>query len=300
MTTSHALKTTDEAIAAEAGSTVTTLPVTSADGARFDLILTAPADARIWIYWCPAMGVTARQYRIFAEAVANAGVGIAAHEWRGAGSSDRRASRHSDWGYRELIDDIDAGVAALRAARDVQRLVIGGHSLGAQVGMLALARHPRLADAVLMIGSGTPWWRTYPLWQQPLIFAVFAWFRALSAICGWFPGRRVGFAGDEARSVIRDWTRSGMSGRYRPDRLGIDLDMALAALKVPGWALHLHDDRFAPQRSSDELRSRLAAARWTTLQLGKQDFASRLATHFSWMKDPLPVVTPLAAWLREL
>jgi predicted alpha/beta hydrolase len=291
-----------ETIATEAAPPVSTstLPVISADGSRFDLILTAPADARIWVYWCPAMGVTARQYRVFADAVAQAGIGIAAHEWRGAGSSDRRASRRSNWGYRELLDDIDAGVAVLRGARAVERLVIGGHSLGAQVGMLALARNPALADAVLVIASGMPWWRTYVLWQQPLIFAVFAWFRALSALCGWFPGRRVGFAGDEARSVVRDWARSGMSGHYRPDRVEGDLDSALNTLKVPGFALHLHDDRLVPQRSFDELRSRLSAARWTALQLRQQDFQSRLATHFSWMKEPGPVVAPLAAWLRGL
>ncbi len=294
----NAAETIATEIVPVAGSS--TLRVTSAEGARFDLILTAPADARIWIYWCPAMGVTARQYRIFAEAVAAAGIGIAAHEWRGAGSSDRRASRRSDWGYRELLDDIDAGVAALRSARDVEHLVIGGHSLGAQVGMLALARTPALAEAVLVIASGTPWWRTYPLWQQPLIFVVFAWFRALSAVCGWFPGRRVGFAGDEARGVIRDWARSGMSGHYRPDRVDHDLDTALNALKVQGFALHMHDDRLVPQRSFDELRLRLSTARWTTLQLRKQDFQSQLATHFSWMKEPRPVLAPLAAWLRGL
>lgn len=302
MTMTSTLSIAAAAIAEHAAPAVSTakIAVTSADGSRFDLLLTAPDSAPTWVYWCPAMGVTARQYRIFADAAANAGIGVAVHEWRGAGSSDRRASRHSDWGYRELLDDIDAGVAALRAEREVRRLAIGGHSLGAQVGMLALARSPQLADAVLMVGSGTPWWRVYPLWQQPLLFAVFASFRFVSAVCGWFPGRRVGFAGDEARSVIRDWTRSGISGRYRPRGVNSDLDAALRALTVPGWALHLHDDYYAPQRSFDELKARLAAARWTTLMLRKRDFESQLATHFSWMKDPAPVVAALANWLRNL
>ncbi len=277
----------------------TTLSVTSVDGATAQLIVNAPEGARTWIYWCPAMGVTARQYRIFAEAVAQAGVGIATHEWRGAGSSDQRASRKCDWGYRELLDDIEAGVAALRSAHEVRRLLIGGHSLGAQIGILALARNRSLADSVLLIGSGIPWWRTFPVWQRPLVVAVFIWFRALSAMCGWFPGRRVGFAGDEARGVIRDWARSGMSGRYHPDRIEAALDASLAALEVPGWAAHLQDDRFAPKQSFNELQSRLSRAQWTTVGFNKAAFASRLATHFSWMKEPGPVVAPLAAWLRN-
>lgn len=280
--------------------TVTQLTVISADDAQSGLILNAPDGVTDWIYWCPAMGVTARQYRIFADAVARAGIGIATHEWRGAGSSNRRAARACNWGYRELLDDIEAGVAALRGARDVRRLLIGGHSLGAQLGMLALARNPRLADAVVLIGSGMPWWRTFALWQQPLVLAVFGWFRGLSALCGWFPGRRVGFAGDEARGVIHDWARTGSSGRYRATGVDTDLDAGLAALAVPGWAVHLHDDRFAPQRSLDELQSRLGAVQWTTQQFRKDQFVSQLATHFSWMKDPEPVVSALAAWLRTL
>ena len=277
----------------------TQLPVTSADGAKADLLIHAPEAADTWIYWCPALGVTARQYRIFAEALANVGIGIATHEWRGAGSSDRRASRHSNWGYRELLDDIDAGIAALRAKHNVKHLLIGGHSLGAQLAMLALARNPKQADAVVLIGSGMPWWRTFPLWQRSFLFAVFGWFRLVSALFGWFPGRRVGFAGDEARGVIRDWARSGLSGRYRPDHIDVDLDAALAALHVPAWAAYLEDDRLVPRRSLTELQSRLRGGDWTTVAFAAAAFASRQATHFSWMKEPTPLVAALASWLHR-
>ncbi len=278
---------------------ITKTSVTSIDGVRADLILTAPDDARIWLYWCPAMGVTARQYRLFADALAAAGIGVATHEWRGAGSSDQRASRRQDWGYRGLLDDIDAGVAALRAARPVTTLAIGGHSLGAQLAALALARKPDLADAFVLIGSGTPWWRSFPWWQQPLLLAVFAGFRAVSAMVGWFPGRRFGFAGDEARGVIRDWARTGCSGRYRVHDIDVDFDAALTALAKPGWAAHLHDDHYAPMRSTAELQSRLARMSWQTEHYAAAQFASKQATHFSWMKEPQPVVSALAAWLLQ-
>jgi predicted alpha/beta hydrolase len=274
--------------------------VIAADGARSELIVHAPAGADRWIYWCPAMGVTARQYRVFAEAVAATGVGIAVHEWRGAGSSDRRASRRSDWGYRELLDDIDAGVAALRAAHGVRVLAVGGHSLGAQVGLLALARRPELADAALVVASGLPWWRTFPWWQRPLIFTVFGGFRLLAALFGRFPGRRVGFAGEEARGVIADWTRSGLTGRYRPDGVDTDLEAALAALSVPALALGLTGDRYVPAASLAALQSRLGRAQWTTRTFAPADFGSATATHFSWMKDPGPLAAMIAGWLRGL
>ena len=33
------------------------------------------------------------------------GVAVVMHEWRGIGSSDRRAGRRCNWGYRELLQD---------------------------------------------------------------------------------------------------------------------------------------------------------------------------------------------------
>jgi len=276
---------------------MTQLNVTSKQGARADLILTEPPSAHTWLYWCPAMGVTARQYRVFAEAMAAAGIGVATHEWRGAGSSDQRASRRNDWGYRDLLDDIDAGVARLRSARTVGRLLIGGHSLGAQLAALALAREPALAEAYVLIASGMPWWRSFPRWQQPILFGVFGGFRLLSALCGWFPGRRVGFAGDEARGVVDDWARSGSSGRYRVAGLELDFDAALARVNVPAWAAHLEHDRFAPLSSTTELQSRLPLARWQTEHYTAAQFAAKQATHFSWMKEPGPIVARLREWI---
>jgi predicted alpha/beta hydrolase len=274
------------------------LAVTSADGACAELILHAPEAARVWLYWCPALGVTARQYRVFAEAMADAGIAVATHEWRGGGSSDRRAARARNWGYRELLDDIAAGVAQLRAECAPARIAIGGHSLGGQLAALALARDPALADRIVLIGSGMPWWQAFPVWQRPLLLAVFVWFRSLAAIFGWFPGRRVGFAGDEARGVIRDWARTGISGRYRADGLTLDFDAALRAVRQPGWAAHLQQDRLAPTRSLRELQSRLPAVAWTNEEFAAAQFETQRATHFSWMKDPQPVAAALSAWLH--
>ena len=51
--------------------------------------------------------------------------------------------------------------------------------------------------------------------MQPLFLLwVFGFFRLVSALVGHYPGRTLGFADREARGVIRDWTKSGLSGRY--------------------------------------------------------------------------------------
>ena len=271
-----------------------TLAVASPDGAQAELIVHA-ADAPVLLYWLPAMGVTGRNYDRFASELAALGIGVAAHEWRGAGSSDRRAARASDWGYRELLDDVAAGMATLRARHPQARVYVGGHSLGAQLAALALARDPRLAGLVI-VASGIPYWRSFPWWQQPILLCVFAWFRLLSALYGYFPGRRTGFAGNEAKTVIRDWSRSGLHGRYRDAWPEGDVDRDLAALKHPLLAFHLRDDRYAPSSSFAALLARMPNTQLRRVDLTPADFDDRLATHFSWMKDPRPVARSIVEW----
>lgn len=272
------------------------LRVQSADGAGADLIVHGAGHADL-VYWLPALGVSARHYTGFALALAEHGCGIALHEWRGAGSSDRRAARGSDWRYRDLLADIASGIATLRAQHPQSRVWVGGHSLGAQLAILVLARDPQLAG-LLVIASGIPYWRSFPWWQRPLLLAIFAWFRLLASTFGYFPGRRTAFAGNEAKSVILDWIESGLHGRYRHAAPSGDLDAELAQLMQPLLAVHLRDDRFVPKSSLAGLLAKLPRAQLQRHDLTPADFESGLANHFSWLKEPLPVARRIAEFIR--
>ena len=74
------------------------LPVKTADGHRSELIARIPEAPRASLLWVPALGVAAKHYVAFAEALAARGVAVFLHEWRGNGSSSLRASRANDWG----------------------------------------------------------------------------------------------------------------------------------------------------------------------------------------------------------
>src|SRR3546814_5898155 len=83
------------------------------DGARWLLTVLSPAQPRAALLWIPALGVAARSYRRFAEALAAQGVAVASHEWRGIDSSSVRASRDCDWDYAPLLlDDLPRSRAA--------------------------------------------------------------------------------------------------------------------------------------------------------------------------------------------
>ena len=280
----------------DAGMEPTIVDVASADGHRAGLVLHEATAARAGLLWLPAMGVPARKYSRFAGALAERGVATALHEWRGGGSSDWRAGRDRDWGYAELLADVAASRDALARRDPAVAWRIGGHSLGAQLAALAHAREPSRYAGIAIVGAGLPYWRSFPAWQRPLLLAVFAWFRLLVAALGYFPGDTVGFAGREARRVIRDWTRSGLSGRYRIEGDALDHDAALAALATPVFAVRFAHDRYVPAGSLDALLARMPRATVARHALGPARFAQGRADHFAWMRDTDPVVHLLADW----
>ena len=123
------------------------LPVASPDGHEAVLLACIPAAPRARLLWVPALGVAARHYLPFADALAARGIAVFLHEWRGNGSSSLRASRACDWGYRELLEDIAASDAVATATAPQLPRVLGGHSLGGQLAGLHLALHPDAASA---------------------------------------------------------------------------------------------------------------------------------------------------------
>ncbi|MGS1000066.1 alpha/beta hydrolase family protein [Rhodanobacter sp. UC4436_H3] len=275
------------------------IPVTAADGARCELLATLPAGR--WqqlLYWMPAMGMPARHYLPLAQALAVAGVAVVLHEWRGIGSSDRRAGRDCNWGYRQLLeDDLPAGMAAVRQRWPQARCWLGGHSLGGQLGLLYASLHPHDFAGVVLVASGAPYWRRFRHgWLIGAAYALAPW---LAALVGHLPGRRIGFGGNEARGVIADWARSGRSGRYAVAGMTQDFERLLAALQLPVLALRLQQDWLGPPASLAWLLGKLGPAARRVETILRDDLDGTPADHFGWMKAPAPVAARIAGWLAE-
>ena len=276
---------------------VIALPVTSADGATAEVLLQLPAgDIGHVIYWLPALGVSARQYLPLAQTLAERGVAVAIHEWRGLGSSNRRAGRRDDWGYRELLEnDLPAGIAALRARLPQASYWMGGHSLGAQLAPLYASLHPQQVKGLLVIAGGAPYWRCFPQgWAFWLAFALAPW---LARLVGYLPGRRIGFGGNEARGLIADWARSGRSGRYAAAGMSEDFEQRLGQLALPLLAMRMHDDWLVPQPSLAWLLGKMPHNRVTQEVVVSADFDGKHADHFGWMKTPAPLALHIGHWL---
>ena len=273
------------------------IPVSVDDGSRFELLCVHPAGTwRQLLYWLPAMGIPAKHYLPLAEALAAQGIAVVVHEWRGIGSSNRRAGRRDDWGYRELLaHDLPAARAAVRMRWPQAACWLGGHSLGGQLGSIYASLHPSEHAGLLLVASGAPYWRCFR-WGG-LIGMAYVLAPWLARLFGYLPGRRIGFGGNEARGVIVDWARTGRTGRYAAVGMAQDFEQELAVLSLPILALRLHDDWLGPQTSLDWLLGKMPRASHRVEVITAQDLDSKVADHFGWMKTPEAVATRIASWL---
>lgn len=269
------------------------LDARSQDGHGYQVIARIPRAPRASLLWLPAMGIGAKHYLPFADTLARRGIAVFLHEWRGAGSSELRAARERDWGYRELLTlDLPASEAVVAQYTPDAPRILGGHSLGGQLACCRLALSPESAQRLWLVGSGAPYWRAFPArtaWWLPFVYRFLAW---LADFHGVLPGRRIGFGGQEARGVIRDWSRTGLSGRYTADGVEVDLEAAMAALTLDAHAVVLAQDWLGPESSLRFLLSKLRHAHTRVEVLGAAALGTR-ADHYAWMKQPDAVVDTL-------
>lgn len=269
------------------------VPVVAKDGHRFVLSARIPSQPRASLLWLGGMGIAARHYMPFADALASRGIAVFAADWRGLGSSSVRASRRVDWGYRELLmTDLPACEAAIEhALPDVARIV-GGHSLGGQLACVRTGLAPGTAQAVWLVASGTPDWHAFPPRSRWWLPGAYHLLNGIARAAGKLPGRRLGFGGQEARGVMADWSRSGLTGRYAAADLAVDLEVALRRVAVPIHAVRMAHDWLAPASSLRALLAKMPEAPRDVTALEVAAPGVR-ADHYHWMKHPAATVDAL-------
>lgn len=269
--------------------------VETADGHRWKLLARVPGAPVGSLLWLPALGVAARHYLPFAEALAARGVATFLHDWRGHGSSTLRAGHDSDWGYRALLlADLPAAERAVEAALPGVPRIVGGHSIGGQLACCRLALAPASARRLWLVASGAPYWRAFPLrqrWWLPLVYRFLPW---LADRRGALPGRRIRFGGQEARGVMRDWARTALSGRYAGKGIEADIEAGMRTVEVAARAVVFPDDWLAPASSLRFLLSKLPRVDADVHVLDARALGTA-ADHFSWLQRPDAVAQALVA-----
>lgn len=270
------------------------------DGATIECDVFGENNRGAVILIAPAMGVRASFYRVLAEGLVAQDCTVMPFDLRGIGGHSERREQGANWHYQEMIvADFAAAVTHARRRFEGRPLLLLGHSLGGQLGCLFAARNPAALDGVILAASCMVDWRGWGTVGGLKRLLQYAGIGLTTRLFGYFPGEKIGFAGNEPRGQMKDWVRSALTGRYQFDGADIEYEKALAEVSIPILALTFHSDTFAPAAACDRLLLKMPRASAKHLDLSDADVGLKQAGHFQWARQPAKVIPHISDWLHE-
>jgi predicted alpha/beta hydrolase len=270
------------------------------DQATIVIFIQSRPHARTPVFVClPAMGVAARFYTPFAEALANATGGAAVlADLRGQGDGAALARRGARFGYHEIVaQDIPSLITAIAAQFPGRPVYLVGHSLGGQLGSLAAVHAAPDLAGLILVASGTAHYRAWPealRWRAGVAVRTI---RLVAALLPWYPGRLLGFGGDQPRRLMADWSYNASTGRYRCSGSKIDYEEALHDVALPVLSVEIRHDPVAPTGAADELLAKLSSCATQRRQIDGVTADAPWRRHFSWARRPEGVVAEIFDWV---
>jgi len=268
------------------------------DGARASFRLFPADDPNAPIVVCaPGMGVRGRYYSDFARMLSRSGFHVLTSDLRGVDSSSLRASRDCDFGYEEIIHcDFPALLDAARQRFPSNERLLLGHSLGGQLSALYLSVYPDAARALILVAAGNVYYKGWSGLRRWRLLVAIVWLRTLATLLGYIPAGKSGFADNQARTVVVDWSNNCFTGRYVVANSTHDYEESLQRMAKPVLAISFELDQLAPQRSVEFLLGKLASSTMTRRHFAADDAAIARAGHFDWAKRAGAVVETIRTW----
>ncbi|WP_428032112.1 alpha/beta hydrolase family protein [Ancylobacter sp.] len=233
----------------------------------------------------PATGVAARYYHRYARFLAGHGFTVLTFDYRGIGLSrpvSLRGCRYRwrDWGER----DADAALRFMTGEAGGPLMVVG-HSIG---GFLpGLAESSAAITRMLTMGAQYAWWRDYAPSQRAGLFAK--WHLAmpvLTALFGYFPGKRLGWLEDLPAGVAHEWSFRGPrfeTSHPRAEREAVRTRMA--GVRADILAVAMADDPLGTVPALARTLAYYTGARRTLVKLAPADYGREAIGHFSLFHD---------------
>jgi len=263
------------------------IDVITTDGTPIAARFRAPTTAvRGAVLVVPAMGVSQGYYAALATWLTEHGYAVATFDYRGTGRSRRGPLREVEADLLTWAEqDVAAVLAALAARAPGVPITWLGHSLGGQ--LIPFVPGAERVAKVITIATGSGYWRenAAPLRRKVWLF----WFGAVpvaTALCGYFPGKRLGMVGDLPRGVIRQWKAWCLDPAYAVGVLG-SARARFAAVRTPITSLSFTDDEMMSARNTESLHGFYEGAPRTMTRLAPADVGLARIGHFGFFRPEM-------------
>lgn len=235
-----------------------------------------------------AMGVKQGYYAPFAQWLATQGFAVMSFDYRGMGDSRLAAQAKSLRGFDADLfawaRDYDRAIDALREHAPGVPLYLVGHSLGAQLPGL-LRNRARIAG-LLSIAAGSGYWRdNAPRLKRSVLYFWHALVPVATALCGYFPGKRIGKVGDLPRGVILQWRRWCLDPRYHVGAEGASVREQFEQVRFPVVAISITDDEMMTERGTQVLVDCYANAPRRVERVAPADADTTRIGHFGFFRE---------------
>ena len=243
----------------------------------------------------PAMGVKAKYYESFCSKLNAEEFNVIIADWRGIGDSSIRASRTSDFGYRNLIKDLKEIVQFGQQRFPNSKTTLIGHSLGGQIASLFTSKYPDKVDDLILITACNVYYKGWE--NQAQVILAGKLFPVISRLFGYFPGNKIGFSGREARTVMRDWSSNALTGNYQLTGSSFNYDKALQKLEKKILTFSVQNDKLASLNAIDNLLNKFHDnSTITKFHLTSEKTQIEKLNHFNWAKKSDYVVSKIVTW----
>jgi predicted alpha/beta hydrolase len=229
----------------------------------------------------PATGVGARYYHYYAAFLAEHGFDVLTYDYRGIGLSRPATLRGCGYRWRDWGElDFDAALHFAKTRASGHPLSVVGHSFG---GFLpGLSERGSEIHRMLTVGAQYAYWRDYQRSRRGLLFLKWhVLMPAITALCGYFPGKRLGWLEDLPTGVANEWSfqRARMEMGRPPDTRANVL-RRFARVTAPILAIGLSDDELGTAAAIGRALAYYRGASSTQILLTPDDLGYDAIGHF--------------------
>lgn len=235
----------------------------------------------------PALGVPLSKYQKLIEILCENKINIICADYPGCGRNTPSVSKNFDYGYLDLLHDFIPALHQIAIEKNMPSLTIFGHSLG---GHLATLYAQQKTIKVIGIATGNIGLKYWNALGKINILKVATIIKLMILKDGYFAGYKIGFGYKEAKTLMRDWSKTIFTGNYS-HILKIDSISSNQALFIS-----LEKDDFAPLSSTLGLSQYFKNPQILALDLSTQIKGNQ---HSAWIKKPNEVVEKITHWLND-